>query len=148
MPRPKGGKPSTSGTFKKYFTEKPELLQVTSLDEVINRYKQEHPNVEVTPPLRQIAANIKSTMKRKMRLSANGSTKKKRGRPKGSTKAATHTGAVAAAPHTSNATLERLEDRIDECVALAKEIDRRGLIHVIRLLRRALNGVVVRIEEV
>ena len=38
--------------------------------------------------------------------------------------------------------LELLEEQIDDCLSLAKHIDREGLSHVISLLRSARNAVV------
>jgi hypothetical protein len=112
MARNKVDKPSTSGIFKKIFAEHPELLGASNLDSVIELFQRENPNVEVTPKIRQIAANIKSTLKKK--------------------------GAGGANP--GGPALERLEDKIDSCIALAKEISVRDLRNVIWLLRRARNG--------
>jgi len=40
-----------------------------------------------------------------------------------------------------------LEEQIDDCLALAKEMDREGLVSVIALLRRARNEVVWKMGE-
>jgi hypothetical protein len=53
--------------------------------------------------------------------------------------------AVVPAPTTAGSPasrLERLEEQIDECLILAKDIDREDLKSVISLLRRARNEVV------
>jgi hypothetical protein len=41
------------------------------------------------------------------------------------------------APKKAARSLEPLEEQIDDCLNLAKHLDREGLAHVIQLLRRA-----------
>ena len=55
--------------------------------------------------------------------------------------------AVAAAPRKGVRGLESLEEQIDECLTLAKNLDREGLSSVINLLRRARNEVVWKVGE-
>jgi len=43
--------------------------------------------------------------------------------------------------------LDALEEQIDECLTLAKNLDREGLANVIGLLRRARNEVVWKMGE-
>jgi hypothetical protein len=151
MARDKTAQPSTSSIFRNYFLEDPALLTTQSLDGVMGRFRADHPNADVTPKIRQIAANVKSTLKKKHKLSSGNG---RRGRPPGSRRGpgrppASASAAIAATvsmPPRSRRTLEELEEKIDECLGLAKHADREGLIDVIRLLRRALNGVVVKIE--
>ena len=53
----------------------------------------------------------------------------------------------ADAPRQGVRPLELLEEQIDECLVLAKEVDRDGLASVIALLRRARNEVVWKMGE-
>ena len=48
---------------------------------------------------------------------------------------------------TGKATLENLEELIDECLVSAKGLDREGLDSVIRLLRHARNSVVWKLGQ-
>ena len=57
------------------------------------------------------------------------------------------TAALAVAPRSGVRGLESLEEQIDECLTLAKNLDREGLSSVINLLRRARNEVVWKIGE-
>src|SRR5205823_1328260 len=107
MARRKSEKPSTSSMFKAIFAAHPELLKIPSLDGVMELFHQAHPDISPAPNLRQTAANIKSTLKRK-----KGVKGARRGRPPG---VAIMNGTPVAKPAQ---TLERLEDRIDDCIAL------------------------------
>jgi hypothetical protein len=159
MARGKSAQPSTSSIFRKYFQADPALLDTQSLEAVMVKFVQDHPDLPVTSKIRQIAANVKSTEKKKVRGGASGNGRRRgrpplngrrrRGRPPmAATAAAAAAAAAPAAPSPrSRRALEELEEKIDECLGLAKHADRDGLLDVIRLLRRALNGVVVKIEE-
>ena len=55
---------------------------------------------------------------------------------------------VKAAPRTRVANaLEELEEHIDDCLTVAKLVDREGLAHVIKLLRQARNEVVWKLGQ-
>jgi hypothetical protein len=77
-------------------------------------------------------ANVKSILRKKMR--------KRGGRPKAEQPLASVS--EAAKPKVAARGLEALEEQIDECLDLAKRLDREGLQGVIGLLRRARNAVV------
>jgi hypothetical protein len=81
--------------------------------------------------------NVKSQLRK--RLGA------KRGRPRKEAQPTGEGQPAAAAPLRRPATrgLDSLEERIDDCLTLARSLDREGLEAVIHLLRRARNGVVV-----
>ena len=57
------------------------------------------------------------------------------------------TAASVAAPRKRVRGFESLEEQIDECLTLAKNLDREGLSSVINLLRRARNEVVWKMGE-
>ena len=116
-------------------------LLLTALDRfVIDRWRKDHPGeTEVPKNLRQNLSNVKSDLRQKLR--------KKPGRRKQESQPAVPSAALAEAPRKSARRLEALEEQIDECLVLAKELDREGLASVISLLRRARNEVVWKMGE-
>lgn len=123
---------SVSGYFRKVFQERPEWLHQTSNDAVLARWRADHnlpPDAPVPPKVRANLANLKSVLRRAER--AGG----------GSPTAAVGVGARSAVR------LDTLEEMIDDCLTLAKTLDRTGLDHVIGLLRRARNQVVWKLGE-
>jgi hypothetical protein len=144
MPRPK--KTTNNGVkaeniapwFRQVFTEQPKLLKIRSNDQVLKMWAAAHPEFKTIPDnVKTGLANVKSVMRSKSR---------KRGRPSKSDVAA----ALAAAPklsvmETENAAekgLEKLEIRIDECIADARNLQVKGLDDIINALRRARREVV------
>jgi hypothetical protein len=119
-----------------------DLLKSRSNEELFRRWLADHPgHTEVPERVKQNLANLKSHLRKQLKI-----RKHRRAR-----KAAA--AAEAAAPVVANAApakvsrraltgLELLEERIDECLASAKTMDREGLDPVIKLLRRARNEVV------
>ena len=124
----KGGE-SQSGYFRRIFNEHPEWLFEKSNSAVLDRYRADH-NIpaghELAKNVRNNLANLKSVLRKKSR-------KGRRGRPPGSAKAAQVSGGKR---------LDMLEEQIDECMTLAKSIDRERLGSVIKHLRSARNNVV------
>jgi hypothetical protein len=53
----------------------------------------------------------------------------------------------AIGPQQGDGELQPLEEQIDDCLSLAKHLDREGLAHVIQLLRRARNEVVWKLGQ-
>jgi hypothetical protein len=129
---------NVSGYFRKVFAENPGWLDTRSNDAVFARWLADHPG-EITVPekVRQNLSNVKSILRKQSR-------KKAARRKKGSQ-------AVKAAPAASPVKVVRglgtLEEQIDECLTLAKVLDREGLANVIALLRRARNEVVWKTGE-
>ncbi len=130
MARPKGKKKKgTSPYFRKIFAEQPELLHGKSNEELITRWKNDHPN-ESAAELRRVRArlaNLKSMLRKEERKA-------------GKTAAGRARSGVATDSYAGN--LEDLEVAIDECMTRAKVLDATGLDEVIQLLRRARNRVV------
>src|SRR5947209_6884475 len=60
---------SKSQIFRRYFDKRPDLLRESSFDDVIAMYKQEFPDRDFTDNDRQIAANIKSRMRKERKIS-------------------------------------------------------------------------------
>jgi hypothetical protein len=130
---------TVAGYFRQIFKENPKLLKERSNDELFRRWLADHPgHSEVPKQVRTGLQNIKSVLR------------KERGKKRGPRAAAA---GEAAAPAVAQRParrapvkgLEQLEEHIDECLALAKNVDREGLGDVILLLRRARNGVVVKL---
>src|SRR4051812_31474078 len=129
---------TVSAYFRKVFQEHPAWLDERSNDALYARWLKDHPDQkEVPEKVRQNLSNIKSVLRKQGR--------KKAGRPKKSAAPAQGAAAPAAAPAAPQKkgwNLGYLEEQIDECLMLAKVLDREGLQSVISLLRRARNEVV------
>jgi hypothetical protein len=124
----KRGRGTTSPYFREIFEERPELLHSQSNEELITRWRNDHPN-ESEAELRRVRgrlANLKSLMRKEER--------KRGGRGSGRS--------AATRPDGFAGSLEDLEVAIDECLTRAKVLDAEGLDDVIQLLRRARNRVV------
>jgi len=129
---------SVSGYFKAIFKENPGLLKSTSNEDIFERWLKDHPGEKEVPDrVKGILFNVKSKLRKKLRA--------KRGRPRKGAQPTVEEQPAAAAPVRRPATrgLESLEERIDDCLTLARSLDREGLEAVIDLLRKARNGVVV-----
>ena len=126
---------SVSAYFRRVFDENPKWLDSRSNDQLFLRWLKDHPGEkEVPEKVRQNLSNIKSVLRKKGR--------KKAGRPKKSAAPSQGPTAPAEIPQKKGWNLGYLEEQIDECLTLAKVLDREGLQSVISLLRRARNEVV------
>jgi hypothetical protein len=139
---------NVSGYFRTVFAENPSWINTRSNDAVLARWLADHPGeTEVPDRVKQNLSNIKSVLRQKRR--------KKRGRPKKSVNAAAETATSAVVvmvtpvepPRKVVRGLGNLEEQIDECLTLARGLDREGLASVIVLLRRARNEVVWKTGE-
>jgi hypothetical protein len=129
---------SISGYFKAIFKQNPGLLKSTSNEDIFARWLKDHPGEKEVPDrVKGILFNVKSKLRKK---------KAKRGRPRNEAQPAVEGQPAAAAPVRRPATrgLESLEERIDDCLTLARSLAREGLEAVLDLLRKARNGVVVK----
>lgn len=130
---------SVMGYFRRLFQENPSWLRDRSNDKVIERWLADHPGeTEMPRNVRNTMANLKSSLRKKQRGKAR--------------RAKAGDGPLAAnqaviAPRQAARGLEGLEVQIDECLTLAKNLDREGLDGVIKLLRRARNEVVWKIGQ-
>lgn len=141
----KGGKAqargeSISGYFRKVFKENSKLLKSRSNEELLRRWLADHPGETAVPErVRQGLSNVKSVLR---------SRRRKRG---GSTKEASAPAKLGwtgpPAPASSQMKLETLEERIDDCLMMARMMGEEGLTDVIQHLRRARNGIVWRLGE-
>jgi hypothetical protein len=124
-------KKSLSGYFKQVIGENPSWLDGEGTNALIlEQYQKDHPGKPISTKIKANLANVKSLLRRDKR-------RRGRGKPSSSMSKA---GALVGFAATRN--LAGLEEYIDECLLLAKNLDRHGLDHVIRLLRNARNHVV------
>jgi hypothetical protein len=128
---------STMGYFRKLFLANRKLLRTRSNAELLGRWLADHPGEETVPnSVKQSLSNVKSTLRKKYLRGPRASkisaeVEEQAGSPET---------AVASSPLES--ALEALEVQIDDCLTLARNIDREGLHEVISYLRRARNQVV------
>jgi len=133
--RRRKGKESVSGYFRKIFMQRPELLDSTSNEELVERWKADHETNNVPISVRANLANLKSHLRKRRRLGLS------LGRPVDT--------ATATVRPTRSATngLEALEEHIDESLTMARNLDRTGLAEIIDLLRQARNTVVRKLGD-
>ena len=128
---------TSSGYFRRVFKENPKLLVTRSNEELMARWVADHPGHKAMPPKVQgHMSNVKSLLRKKGR-------KKLRRAKKVEVDGALP--AVSTPPKPTRIApkgLEALEEMIDDCLTVAKRMDREGLDDVIRLLRNARNAVV------
>jgi len=139
--QPEGaGKETTAGYFRKVFQESPKLLYERSNKKLLQRWLADHPGETVVPKsVKANLANLKSVLRSNKRTKvAARATGKLAGGP-GRTP-------IARVP-TGDTQLEHLEHQIDECLILAKNLDRDALQSIISHLRRARNEVVSKIGK-
>lgn len=132
MARTKAKGESKSGIFRRYYTENPKLLKVKGYDAIFNMYKGEFPGREISMKEKRLVSYVKTMMRKKRRM------RRKQAR------AAEMAAAGVVAVRVPKASLIQLEERLDACLALARQADPMGLDDVISHLRRARNMVVVR----
>ena len=141
QPAPSSNGETTSGYFRRLFKENPKLLKGGDNSELFQRWLQDHPGQnEVPVKVTYILHAVKSRLRHKRR--------QRRAETAQATPAAVApvvSAAAAPAPaaaRRAGAGLKRLEEEIDACLAVAREMDREGLAEVIDRLRAARNAVV------
>ena len=127
------GKESVSGYFRKIFVERPELLDSTSNEELVERWKADHGASQVPSSVRSNLANLKSLLRKRRRL---GLSIGGRIVPRAQTRAG-----------SAGNGLEALEEHIDNSLTMARNLDKTELAEVINLLRAARNRVVWKLGE-
>jgi hypothetical protein len=132
------GGETVAGYFRKIYKAQPRLLGERSNEKLLNLWLADHPDHKVVPDkVKANLSNLKSILRSKKRKKvAKRATETQVNGPLAS----------AAVPVARKATggtkLEALEFQIDECLILARQLDREGLHDVISDLRRARNAVV------
>lgn len=137
MGRKKSKGPSIAGYFRKLFMENPALLEHKTNDQILNHYRKDHgmaADAVVEKRVKDAMANTKSQLKKKLgaggKLPATGVKQK-----------------MTARVSAGTANMEVLEELIDECMTMARTLDKEGLNDVIRHLRRARNKIIWRLGE-
>jgi hypothetical protein len=136
------GAETVAGYFRCIFDESPRLLGERSNDKLLTRWLADHPgHTEVPAKVKSNLSNIKSVLRSRKRKKA----------ARRAEAAPLNSAAPPAPPVTKAATasrpLEALEVQIDECLILARQMDREGLQDVIGSLRRARNAVVWKLGQ-
>jgi hypothetical protein len=139
QPQPAGE--NVSAYFRQIFKENPNLLNISSNDDVYRRWLDDHPGEEEVPTrVKQILSFVKSTLRkkrRKMRVHLEATS------PITETVSPT-VESMSSAASTVTQDLQCLEESIDECLMKAKNLDREGLASVIGHLRSARNEIVLK----
>jgi hypothetical protein len=124
---------TVSGYFRKIFADNPKLLDGSSNTVLLEHWLRDNPGEKVVPDrIKKILQNVKSVLRSQGR-------KKTRATAARQASASPQPATVKKAPISKLATLE---EQIDECLTLARIIDREKLHDVIQHLRRARNLVV------
>ena len=127
-------KKSLAAVFKEYYAEHPEWLEGDGNAKAIAQFEQDHPGRKANAQVRQAMYNVKSALK-----------KGEAGAPKRGQKKAAAREMATAAHRTGRPgqPLAVLEEQIDECMILAKQIGRERMQNVLANLHEARNEVVV-----
>jgi hypothetical protein len=123
---------SLSSWINKVYDERPELLEASENDEIVEVFKKQFPrrtSAKNITRLRQNVNNVKSQRKRK---GAKGGSAGRAAAPVAAVRQSRGTGG----------TMQRLEERIDDVLSMARGLGSEGLGDVIQSLRAARNAVV------
>ena len=137
---------TTAAYFRRIIRENPGLLKERSNEKLLQRWSADHAgHAEVPQKIKNNLSNIKSVLrsKKRKRVAARCGEAQPAGQLSQPGQPATH---VARKP-TGSTKLEGLEYQIDECLILAKRLDRDGLERVIGHLRLARNEVVWKLGQ-
>ncbi len=134
---------STAAYFRRIFKENPSLLKERSNEMLLTRWLTDHgDHTEVPQTIKNNLSNLKSVLRSKKRK------KVARRAEEAKPYAPTSQPAIPVARKATGTTkLDDLELQIDECLILAKHVDRQGLETVIQHLRLARNQVVWKIGQ-
>ena len=134
------GGESTAGYFRRIFKENPKLLGERSNEKLLSQWLADHPEqTEVPKNIKANLSNLKSVLRSKNR------TKVAQDKEQENEQVVDREITPVARVASGSSDLEVLELQIDECLILAKQLDREGLENVINHLRKARNEVVWKI---
>jgi hypothetical protein len=128
---------SFASVIRGYYQENPEWLRTPSNDDLIARFKKDHPGEQWTKKHQQGAANEKTKLRKKAGLVHR--RRRRRGRPAAGEGAANESRVTRV--RASAGVLEQLELQIDECLSLAARQGKPELEGVVKALRVARRGV-------
>jgi hypothetical protein len=150
MPRPKS-KTDSSGEqiapyFRQIFSANRKLLTGRSNKEVLKKWLDDHPGYsEVPENVRASMGNVKSNMRSKLHIRRRKKVAAEEAA--GTTAGKSKTSPLLSANAADN-DLEKLEIMIDNCLTIARSLDRKGkLNNVVGALRIARNRVVWKLGE-
>lgn len=129
--------PSLAGTIKRYLLENPAWLMTTHTAPLVDQYKKDHPGKPIDKKVMQAIYNVKSTMKK----GELGQAKRLQSKAN-----AQQLVAMSQSAGTPRRPLALLEEQIDDCMILAKQIGKESMHGVLSNLHRARNLVVVMLE--
>jgi hypothetical protein len=129
---------SVSGYWKEVLKSNPRLIAERSNDELYEIYLKDHPDEKEVP---QGVKNGLSNVKSIMRKASKG--RRKRGRPSKADLAAAAAQTMVRPARAPSRSLETLEDRIDDCLSLAKSLGQPALESVVAALKKARNQVII-----
>jgi hypothetical protein len=145
-PQEANGGETTAGYFRRIFKAQPGLLGERSNDKLLQQWLTDHPgHAEVPKNVKSHLSNLKSVLRSKKRKKL--ARRADETRQEGQVKPTSQPEARVARKPSGGSKLDELELQIDECLILAKHLDREGLGDVIALLRRARNEVVWKIGQ-
>jgi hypothetical protein len=132
---------SIAGYFRPILEGNHDLLRDRGNARLFEMWLRDHPD-EKKVPTRVVngLANLKSVLRKKFKIKV-----RKKGKRAAAGEAAPAGAAPVAAvklPRASRHTLEALEERIDDCMSMARAMDAEHLAPVIKMLRAARNEVV------
>jgi hypothetical protein len=131
---------NTSAYFRRLFKENPKLLKGSDNSELLDRWLRDRPgHKEVPVNVKYILHAVKSSVRNKLRQRR---AEKAQATPAVAPVVSARPAPPPAAARRAGASLTRLEEQIDACLAVAREMDREGLVEVIDRLRSARNAVV------
>jgi hypothetical protein len=129
--------PSLASIFTQYFLDHPDWLSSGKNEIVVSQFSRDHPGIEVDKKVKQAMYNVKSRINK-------GEVGRQRRKM---TKLAARQLVAAAGKNAKPlAPLNLLEEQIDDCMILAKQIGREQMHGVLHALRIARNAVVVMLE--
>jgi hypothetical protein len=133
-PAPTEDGETTSAYFRRMFRTNPKLLNNGTTPELFERWLKDHPGQKEVPnKVKAILSNLKTHLRKKRR---------QRRAEKAQVASAAPSSAAPTASGKGVKGLGQLEEQIDDCLALARGMDREGLVKVIGLLRSARNEIV------
>ena len=137
---PTGERENTSAYFRRIFKENPKLLKRDSNPQLYERWLKDHPGEKEVPKnVQAILHNLKSILRKKRRQRRAEKDQPALISDEASTPAPT----ALAVLRRAGKDLAHLEELIDDCLAVAREMGREELAPVIKLLRSARNEVVL-----
>ena len=137
MAKAKATGESKSAVFRRLYEGNLNLLTVPEYDELFRQYQGEDSSRKIGTSERQVAANVKSRLRKEHKFRRRRGRRGRRGRM------ADGAAPVMTGPQRVGAAHLALEDAIDDCIFLARRMDATRFEDVVRLLKRARNHLII-----